>query len=270
MKTAISTWSYRWTFDKQGMDILSFVDEVKRQGAEGFEIYPSYIDQDDRAGHLTKVVEKARSLGLSTPSLIAGNDFARPTAAERAREVENMIRWVDAASAAGITIMNVFTGHHAQGQDPIMDAMRVIDGFREVAPVAEKRGVLLCVENHSSVHPDADGIMAIIRGIGSPCMRTNPDPTNFCPGFTQRDERGREVIYRETEKIAPLTANAHLKINTFDADGNAEFVDVPRILGIFKGAGYDGNVILEYFGEGDPSESVAKGVAQLKRLFAEM
>lgn len=270
MKASISAWSYRSLIegDGAGMDLLSFVDEAKRQGADGFEIFPSYVDAARRPEHLKEVMAKAKSLGLEVSSLIAGNDFARPRAQERAEQVGGMKRWIEAAAAAGIPRMNVFTGYHQPGQDPTMETMRVIDSYREVMPLAEELGITLCIENHSSVHPDADGILAIIRAVGSDRLRTNPDPTNFVPGFTQRDDGAREAVYLETEKVAPLMANAHIKVNTFDAEGNAEFVDVARVLSIFRAAGYDEHVVLEYYGSGDPRESMRQGVAQLKRLFA--
>lgn len=252
------------------MDLLGFLDEAKRQGADGFEIFPKYVDPTKPAAHLKAVMEKACDLGLEVASLVAGNDFARPSASERAEQVERMKRWIEAAAEAGIPRLNVFTGYHQPGQDPTMECMRVIDAFCEVAPLAEDKGMLLCLENHSSVHPDADGLLAIIRAVGNPCMRTNPDPTNFCRGFTMLDERSREVIYQETEKVAPLMANAHLKVNTFDAEGDAEFVDVERVLRIFKAAGYAGHVVLEYYGKDDPRDSMAKGVAQLRRIIARL
>ncbi len=252
------------------MDLLSFLDEAKDIGADGFEIFPRYVDEDRQADHLKEVVEKAGSLGLEVASLIAGNDFARSVAAERGEQVERMKGWIEAAASAGIARMNVFTGYHQDGQDPTMECMRVIDAYREVAPLAEEKGILLCIENHSSVHPDADGIIAIIRAIGSPCMRTNPDPTNFCRGFTNVSEKGREVVYSETEKVASLTANAHVKVNEFDEDGNAKFVDVERLLKILKAAGYDGHVVLEFYGKDNPRESMSKGIAQLKRVFEKL
>lgn len=267
MKASISSWSYRSLIGEGKMDLLGFLDEVRDLGAGGFEIFPRYVDEDRPAEHLKEVMAKAGPLGLEVASLIAGNDFARPAAAERAEQVEGMKRWIEAAAAAGIPRLNVFTGYHLPGQDPTMECMRVIDSYREVAPLAEEKGMLLCIENHSSVHPDADGILAIIRAIGSPCMRTNPDPTNFCRGFTELDDRAREVIYTEAEKVASLTANAHLKVNEFDEEGNAKFVDVERLLKIFKAAGYDGHVVLEFYGKENPRESMAKGVAQLKRVF---
>jgi len=270
MKAGISSWSYRFYFDPGKTDLLSFLDDIKKQGAEAFEIFPSYVDKADPAGHLKKIAEKAKKLGLEISSLIAANDFARPTAAERAEQVARFKAWIEGAAGAGIGRMNVFTGYHVNGQDPEMEAARVIDAYREVAPLAEKHKILLCIENHSSVRSDGDGLMWLIQAIGSPCMRTNPDPTNFLPNFKLVDEKGREKIYQETEKIAPLMGNAHLKVSTFDASGNAEFVDVKRALKIFKTAGYDGPVVLEYNGVGDPVDSMAKGVAQLKKVFKEI
>jgi hypothetical protein len=41
---------------------------------------------------------------------------------------------------------------------------------------------------------------------------------------------------------------------------------VARILDIFRSVGYDGHVVLEYYGREDPAEPCAKGVALLRRL----
>lgn len=270
MKVGISAWSYRWFFNDGKMTYPKFLDEVKRKGADGFEIFPHYLDQRNPAKHLKEIAKKAKRLKLEISSLIAANDFARPTAAERAAEVEKMKMWINAAADAGIKRLNVFTGYHHDGQDPTMETMRVIDAFREVAPLAEKRKVLLCIENHSSVHRDADGLLSIIRAVGSPMMRTNPDPTNFCPGYRTLDEKAREVIYTETRKFAPLMSNAHLKISDFDEKGDAKFVDALRVLRIFKRAKYTGLVVLEYAGQGDPRDSITKGIAQLQRLFRKL
>ena len=186
MKASVSSWSYRALFDKGEIDLLGFVDEVKRLGADGFEIFPGYVRDDDRAGHLRLVADKAKTLGLEISSAIAGNDFARSTAAERAEQVENMKGWIVAAAGAGIRRLNTFTGYHADGADPMMDVYRVIDAYREVCPLAEAHGVLLCIENHSSVCRDADGLVGILRAVGSEALRTNPDPSNFVANFTAR------------------------------------------------------------------------------------
>lgn len=266
MKASISSWSYRALFDRGEIDLLGFVDEVKRQGADGLEIFPRHVSPDDRLGHLKEVAARAKDLGLGISSVIAGNDFARPTAADRAEQVENMKQWILAAAGAGIARLNTFTGYHAAGADPLMDVYRVIDAYREVCPLAEEHDVLLCIENHSSVCPDADGIVSIIRAVGSENLRTNPDPSNFVADFTARSDRDREAIYTETAKIAPLAANAHLKVADFTDDGEHRFVDVGRIHDIYRQAGYDGHVVLEVYGDADNCVDVcAKGLALLRK-----
>lgn len=272
MQIGISSWSYRRALESGRMNFIDFVDETARLGAHGVEIANWHLvggvagPSSDKAADLKRIVEHARQTNIGISALIAGNDFAQPAAADRARQVADTIGWIRMASDTGIERVNVFTGYHTDGQDPEIERTRVVDGFLEVVPVAEELGVTLCLENHSTVHPDADGLLAIIRQVGSDRLRTNPDPTNFVFGYDRLDDEARERIYTEAEKIAPLAANSHLKINTFDAEGNAEFVDVARILDIYRKAGFDGFIVLEYWGEGEPEEPNAKGVQVLQRL----
>ncbi len=268
MLASVSSWSYRDLFADGTFDLLSFLDEVKRLGADGFEIFPRHLNADDVPGHLAQVTAKADDLGLSIASLITGNNFAMAAAADRAAQVEQMKDWIRYAADAGIARLNTFTGYHNAGTDPELENWRVVDGYREVAPLAEERGVLLCVENHSTVCPGADGLMAMIRAADSDAMRTNPDFTNFVPEFYNRSERSLEAMYRETARVAPLAANAHLKVRDFTEEGDACHVDVARLLKILTDVGYDAHIVLEYYGRGgDPRESCEKGIALLKRLF---
>ena len=267
MLASVSSWSYRTPFEEGRFDLFSFLDEVKRLGADGLEIFPRHVDQDDPAGHLKQVVQRARQMGLSIASLIAGNDFARATAADRAEQVDRMKGWITCAAEAGIERLNTFTGYHTAGQDPMMEVSRVIDAYREVTPLAEEHGVVLCIENHSTVCPDADALLYVLRAVGSDNLRLNPDFTNFVPEFYNRGHRAIERIYAETARVAPFSANAHLKVRDFTEDGEHSHLDVARLIRILADAGYDGHVVLEYFGRDDPADACAKGVALLRRLF---
>jgi sugar phosphate isomerase/epimerase len=266
MKIGISSWGYRKAVESGRMDFIAFIDETARLGAHGIEIANWHLPGDDKAGALKKIVQHAAKRGVGISALIAGNDFAMTTNAERARQVEATLGWIRMAADVGIERVNIFTGYHKDGQDPELERTRVVDCFLEVVPDAEKRSIVLCLENHSSVHPDADGLLAIIRQVGSKCLKTNPDPTNFVHAFDRVDESARERIYTETAKIALLAANTHLKINTFTSDGRAEFVDVARIIKIYRQVGYDGFIVLEYWGSGEPEVPNAKGVALLNGL----
>jgi len=267
MQASISSWSYRsWFAEKDDFDLLAFLDETKRQGADGVEIFPRHVNEDNPGGHLKEVARKAEALGLSIASVIAGNDFARPLAGERAEQVERIKQWIRYTAEAGIGRMNTFTGYRTSGDDPLMEVHRVIDSYREVMPVAEELDVLLCIENHSSVARDGDSVLHVIRSVGSPNLRTNPDFTNFVPEFQRRSDRSREQIYSETEKVAPLASNAHLKIGDFAEDGEHAFVDVRRLVDILRSAGYDEHIVLEVYGDSDPAEACAKGIALLRKV----
>ncbi|MFW6189701.1 MAG: sugar phosphate isomerase/epimerase family protein [Planctomycetota bacterium] len=264
MEVYISSWSYRSWFNEEKCDLLSFLDEVERQGADGVEIFPRHVDPDDPGGHLKEVKARADSLGLTVGTVIAGNDFARPLAAERAEQVERMKQWIVHTAEADVDKMNTFTGYHTSGDDPLTEVYRVIDAYREVMPVAEEHDVVLCIENHSSVARDADSILGIIRAVGSRNLRTNPDPSNFVREFQRRSEKAREAIYSETEKFARLAANAHLKIGDFTEEGRHAYLDTERLVKILRGVGYDGPIVLEVYGDNDPVEACRKGIELLQ------
>ncbi len=267
MKIAVSSWSYRTLLSEDRMDLLGFVDEVARLGADGLEILPGHVDQEDFGAHLKEVAQKAGDTGLGISALIAGNNFALPSVCARAAEVERMKQKIEWAAEAGIWRLNTFTGYHVSGEDPVLDFHRVVDCYRDVAPVAEQHGVTLCIENHSSVCADADGLLHVIRMVDSDSVRTNPDPSNFVQEFACRSAGARERIYSETAKLSPLATNAHLKIGEFDDDGEHAYLDVGRIVGIWREAGYNGYIALEVYGAAAdaPAETCAKGIALLRK-----
>lgn len=272
MQVSIASWGCRKWFDEGRCDLVSFVDEVKRLEADGLEIWPPHVDPDNPRGQLIEVARRAAEVGLAISAVMAPGDFAQPRAAERAEKVEQVKDWIAYTAEAGVPRMVSFTGTRTSGEDPFLEAWRVVDAYRELAPVAEEHGVLLCIENNSvgsSVCADADSLLSIIRAAGSKAIRTCPDPDNFLPNYRTAPKAACERIYTETEKVARLMANAHLKIAEFTEDGDDAHLDVPRLLDIFRSAGYDGHVVLEYYGDGDPEEPCAKGTALLRRLLGQ-
>ena len=268
MKASISAWSYRAFLEKNKMDMLQFVDEVKRLKADGLEIFPFYVDKKDPGRHLKEIAKKAKKLRLGISSVIACNDFAGSNAPYRAEQIERMKQWITWTAEAGISRMNTFTGWHTPGADPFMEAARVIDAYREVCPLAEKLKVLLCIENHSSVNPDCDGILAMIRAVGSPALKTNPDPTNFIDDYAVRPQESINALYALTERFSPLMANAHLKVAEFNADGEHTYVSVRQIIEIWKNVGFDGHIVLEVARDAERAPEIcAQGLKLLRKYF---
>jgi sugar phosphate isomerase/epimerase len=268
VKLCISSWGYRKWFDEKKCDFMGFIDEVIRLKADGFEIFSWHLDQGDKyAEQVRQIARRAKAEKLEISALIVGNDFALPDIADRAKQVAMMVRAIETAASCGIKRLNVFTGYHKDGQDPEMETARVVDCFRQVCPLAEKKRVLLCMENHSSVHPDVDGLLWLMRNVGSKALRPNPDPSNVCPNYTERTVGDREIIYKSLEKFAPGAANAHLKVRDFTPAGEHAHLDIPRIAAIYKAAKYTGHMVLEYHGTGDPVEPIAKGLKIVRKYF---
>ena len=265
MKISVSMWSYRSLIESKKTDYLGFVDEVKRIGGQAFEIFPSHLDQSDPAGAVRKLAEKARKEGLEISSLIAGNDFNKATTKERAEQVEKMKWSITTAAANGIFLLNSFTGYHIPGTPPVQEMFRVIDCYKEVMPLAEEKKVRLAIENHSSVCSDADGLMDLIERVGSPNLGTNPDISNFVPEFARRSETARNNMYPECERIAGLAMNAHIKVDEFTDKGEHPHIDIGRYLDILKKTGYDGHMVIEYYGQGDCALACSQGVKLLKK-----
>lgn len=264
MLITISAWSYRDLFASGAMDHDRFLAEAKRIGADGIEIFPGHLRQADPMRHAQEVADKAEDLGLAVATFITRNDFARPTADERAQELGRMRQWIVAAAAAGVRRLNTFTGSHTDGNNPLVEYHRVLDAYAEVTPFAEENGVVLCLENMSSVCPDADGILSIIRAIDSPSLRANPDPTNF----KYCGVGDGETMYSETRKLMPYAASFHLHIGEFTADGGNAFLDMARIRALLSEASYDGHVVLEYSPGPDPLGACEKGVAMARKWLA--
>ena len=264
MKASISLWNYSCYINDGQLDVCGAVEEIAALGADGVEIFSPHLDADNLAAEVKTVADKARSLGLDISTLIAANDFARPAAADRADEVAKMKRMIEAAARAGIERLNTFTGYHTDGDDPVIEMYRVIDAYREVMPLAEEAGVVLAIENHSSVCRDADGLLSISRQVGSPNLKTNPDFTNFVRDFRSRGDRAKEAIYTESARIMPLAASTHLKVGDFTEDGDHAHVDMPRLMTLIRDAGFDGHIVIEAY-DGDRRETNTKGLALLRK-----
>ena len=265
MRIGVSARGYRKTFQERRMDYAGLLDEAKRIGADGIEIFSTFLDPDRRREQIVEIARSAREQKMDISTLTVGNDFALPTARERANQVDRMVQAIEDASVARILRLNVFVGYHHSGQDPALERMRVIDSFVEAMPLAEKLDITLCIENHGSVIREVDGLLSIIRMVGSPNLKLDASPTNFIRSFFSRDKRAQRGILPETKKAAPMSANVHLKINTFTG-GEANAVPTRQLLDIFRNVGYEGFIVLEYVGRGDPEEPNRLGVALLRKL----
>ena len=265
MKLGCSSWSLRKRFNDRSLDLLSFVDLAADLGLDGIEpltgVFPSVSKKFQR--ELRERLSR-RFIELSAVSVC--NDFALADAVERQRQCDDVIAWTAVARDLGVRVIRTFTGSTPPGVPRETAKAWVVECYAQVLPAAERANVTLAVENHSPVMHSADELVDFVMHFGSASLQLNPDPTNFLRRCHELPESERAPVYDGLTRVARHAVHSHLKIRDFDASGRPTNVDVPRLLGIYRKACYDGIISFEYFGEGDGVEAVRKGIAYLRPL----
>jgi sugar phosphate isomerase/epimerase len=274
MRVGVSMWSYVGHFQSEKMDVLSFLDTAKQLGVDGVELLDYFWK--DKETELPKVKAKLAELNLPVSAYAIGNDFTSEDPAEREKALQAVKDGVDMAVTLGTDKVRVFAGHHDEvGFEKALGW--IIEGLKAGAEYAASKGVTLCLENHGTLAGRGDQVKTIIEAVGSPALRANPDTGNFM--CVKQDPTEAVAV------LAPLTGSVHFKdfrwarpeetehvyeglhgsrvIGTAIGEGD---VDLPAVVKLFRDAGYDGYLTIEYEGVEDPSTALPRSVAFAKTV----
>lgn len=263
MKASVSVWNLRDEIAAGKLDQLDALEVIAELGGEGAELSESYFP-DTSDEYLRKLLNRAKAAGIELCSLDAHNAFTDPDSEQGREQIEWTKKWIRIAAHLGLPNLNVFTGTIIEGVDLDTQKRWAIESFKRCVDVAEEMQMPLALENHNLLAATGDEILWFLEQVGSPWLRTNPDPTNFVSILDCPDEE-LETLYIETGKIAPFMVNAHMKHGEFTPAGELMRVDVRRLIALYRQVGYDGHVVLEWIGVGDARQSTAKGIELLKR-----
>ncbi len=278
MHVSIHSWSFREKYKNEpGFNLFKALDETARMGFTGIEImagkanagYDDFESVDPM--YLDRVTRHARSVGVAINGVAPYNDFAYVTDESwRLANIEYVKQWCRIAADMQVPNVRVMTGYLVEGQPVERLEQLVIDAFRECAPVAEECGVNMALENHSSVMSTSAGLLRLFKEVGCARLTACPDPTNFSHGAVKPDatREQREKVYTETEAYAPFATNSHVKFRGLEADGKWAVIDWPRLLGIYRNAGYDGNISIESIDTPDLLAHLAQGRNVLEKEIA--
>lgn len=281
MYVAVHSWSFRERFKQdKSFDIFQAMDIAAEAGFKGIEIQTgkanmpvSDIGSDTIEG-VKKVLKHAEKRGLKIHSLATYNDFAYVTDETwRLANIEYIKKWLPLAGDVGVPNIRMLTGYYIEGQDRRKLEDLTLKGIEECIPVAEKAGVNMAIENHNSIFMKGAEIVGLIKRFGSKRLTACPDPSNGCPKFFDPacPPADRDGVYENLKVMAPFATASHLKIRGLNADGSPLVWDLPRLLGIYRRAGYDGPITFESIAEGDliaplakAREAVEKAIAAIK------
>lgn len=261
MKLSLSMWSLVSVVQAGQMDLMGFIDFAAAQGVEGVELLDVFWD--DAMRQIPLVKKRIADAGLEMAVYSISNNFIRPDAADRRRELDELKRGVDIALALDVNLMRVFSGSYLDGVSHQQGMSWILEGLSAGAAYAACQGVTLALENHGRFAGRSDQVRDIIAAVGSPALRVNLDTGNFLPVGQDPLEAARD--------LANLIALTHLKDmrrakanepgHIFaDPDGQLltgsvigeGLVDLPAMFALLDDIGYDGWLSLEYEGADDP------------------
>jgi sugar phosphate isomerase/epimerase len=277
----------KFAFDQLVAGEMSFeqwIRDAAALGGEGIEHYDGFFPSLDPAE-----VERIRRLVLDTGQVTSmicfSPDFTHPDAVERAHQVERQKRAVDLTVNLGAKHCRTLSGQRYPGLSRADGIARTVEGIARSLEYAERRGVILCMENHYKdgtwrypefAQPE-DIFLEIIGLIDSPNFGVQYDPSNaFVGGFDPvrflEKVRHRVVTMHASDRyLAPGATLEDLK----RGDGSTGYAsalkhgetgkglnDYDAIFRILAETGFDGWISVEAGMEG--LEEIARSVEFLK------
>lgn len=272
-RIGVSTYSF-WGFEREEWrSIPKCLETAADLGFDGVEILQRQWTDASRAS-LVDVKRRAFSLGLDLMGYSTHQGFVSPDEEKRKKNINDTIGYLEEAYILGIPTMRVNSGTwgtrkdfndlmaHRGAEEPLPgytteDAFKwVIDSYAKLIPEAEKRGVVMGLENHWGLGRTPEGVLRVVNELKSPWLQVTLDTGNFL-----------EDPYDRLKMLAPQTILMQTK--TYQGGGVWYTLDLDyaRIAGIMNDAGYRGYISLEFEGKAPPAPAVAESLAMLRSHF---
>ena len=250
----------KWFKGGQGngdMDMLQFLDYAARQQFDGVELTAYFFPEPLKPSYINQIKRRAHILGLDLTGGAIGNNFSmNPGSPQEKRQSEYVKKWIDHYADLGIPLIRVFAGRQGPpGASPQKVMENVSINLAEALQYAEKRGVILAMENHDSM-TDIDKLLAFIKTVKSPYFGINWDSANL---------KKTADPYADLAKLAPYALNAQVKVK-IPVNGKKVDTDLGRIVKILNDAQYAGYMVLEYEEKEDPFVQIPKYKKMLEAL----
>jgi sugar phosphate isomerase/epimerase len=271
------------------MDYLAWLRQAATLGAEGVEHYDGFFRGFDEA-HLAPVRQVLQETGQTSSLLCFSPDFTHPDAAERKRQVERQKTAIDLCVSLDIYFCRTLSGQRFPDLSRKDGVERTVEGIKRSLDYAERKGVVLCMENHYKdgvwQYPEfaqaEDVFLEIIERIESPFFGVQFDPSNATVGgydpvrFLEKVKHRVVSMHASDRYLAPGATLDDLR----QTDGSLGYSDKLRhgetgkglndynaIFRILSGVGFAGWISVEDGMNG--MEELRNSVAFLKRKRAE-
>jgi len=257
MTLSLAAYSFRQALDlaKPTMTLFDFLDLAATLPLDAVEL-TSYYFAETTPAYLKRLRDHAAGKKLAISGVPVRSDFCRADPAGRRAEIAHVRAWTDRAADLGAATVRVFAGDLPKGDTLEAAQARVVAALEECCAHAEKRGVLLALENHGGITATPAQLLALVRPVRSKALGVNVDTGNF----------KTPDPYADVAAIAPYGVVVQVKTEVFPAGKPAQEADLARIVGTLRAANYHGAVVLEYEAKPDAKVAVPRHLAVLRKL----
>jgi len=214
------------------MPFEQWIRDAATLGGEGVEHYDGFF-RSLAPADVDPIARVLEETGQPTSMICFSPDFTHPDPDERRRQVSRQKAAIDLAARLGARHCRTLSGQAYPGLSRGDGVARTLDGIRRSLEHAERRGVVLCMENHYKdglwrypefAQPE-DVFLEIVEQIDSPFFGVQYDPSNAVVGgydpirFLER-VRARVVTMHASDRyLAPGATLDRLK----SADGRTGY-----------------------------------------------
>lgn len=248
-------------------DYLGWLRDASTLGAEGVEHYDGFFESFDEV-HLEPVRRVLAETGQVSSLLCFSPDFTQPDPAERERQVNRQKNAIDLCLKLGIRHCRTLSGQALPGLKREDGIRRTVDCIRSSLVYAEKKGIILCMENHYKdgvwQYPEfaqpEDIFLEIIAQIDSPNFGVQFDPSNAVVGgfdpvpFLEKVKHRVVSMHASDRSLAPGATLEELKQSDGMLGYSTKLIhgetgkglnDYDAIFQILSSVGFDGWISVE-------------------------
>jgi sugar phosphate isomerase/epimerase len=268
------------------MEIVSFVG--KETEADCFEPLTRFWDEGrDEFVQARELADLAKDVGIEISCYAQDNNFHVYDEAKNREGIEESIRRLETAQILGTDTVRLDPRTSLPGSPDDVDVddliVRMAKSMAEVADAAAKKNIQIGLENHGRLLGRIGTTKRIIDLVDRPNFGINLDFTNFRHVF---GEDHMEAV----KLFAPQTRHVHAKdfFKRADKPNEDGWTEIPtgeyikratggegdmgwqEVFTILHNAEYTGTISLEISDPADIYGSVAKGVANIKNMIAQV
>jgi sugar phosphate isomerase/epimerase len=249
------------------MGYVGWIESAPALGGDGVEHYDGFF-RSLEPEHVDPIVAAMERTGQVSSMLCFSPDFTHPDAGERARQVRRHEAAIDLAVRLGTRFCRTLTGQNRPGLSRADGMKFTVEGLQRSLEYAERRDVILCLENHYKdgtwrypefAQPE-DVYLEVLERVPSPRLGVQYDPSNAIVG-------GYDPI-RFLEKVLPRVVTMHASDRSLapgatlddlrQSDGSTGYsdrlrhgetgkglIDYDTIFRMLAGAGFSGWISVE-------------------------